>query len=587
MIRWSYVATRVFVLALIVGIAWALLNPVLKIGMIYSGQAAVGARVEIGSVRTLLTKSRIDIDQIAVANPNSPMKNMLEIAHASFDVETSSALKKRLVVSEGRLSGLRFHTGRADSGQLADAEEKNEKTGPSVFEKYGDLGEQWLDKSLDRMEERAEQEFVSIRLAKELEDRWPKEYDAIEQRAEDLSRRGKQLAKQVEAMADRPLDHLDKIQATLQEADRLRRDASSMKSELGRLKQQIAQDRIAIENAKQHDLDKVKQTLKFKGIDGDQLSDYLLGPELHEKISTALGWIQWTRGVVSSGESPQSVEPASRGRNVIFPCMVGVPDVLVRKLLVDGGGTVDGKEFTFDGYVKDITHQPKRHQHPATVVINSSGAIELVANAILDRRGEQPTEHFIVDIPALTQSARSLGDPGKLAVDVSPGKAQVRIDVMLRDEAVAGTINFQQDNVKVTPQLKQAYSKEILAANADSAFDSIQSIRATVKIGGTVKKPKLKLRSNLGPQLAAGMNAMLKSELAAREKQLEQKADAEIDRQIAKVEQKLVAKHGEVLKKLELGDREIGMLKSHIASRIGAPSDVLDKGKDLLNLFRR
>ncbi len=97
----------------------------------------------------------------------------------------------------------------------------------------------------------------------------------------------------------------------------------------------------------------------------------------------------------------------------------------------------------------------------------------------------------------------------------------------------------------------------------------------------------MRLQSNLGPQLADGMNAILRNEIAAREKQLAEKADAEIDRQMAKFEQKLVKRHGDILKKLELGDSELAMLKNEIASRVGAPSEVLDKGKELLKLFRR
>ena len=173
--------------------------------------------------------------------------------------------------------------------------------------------------------------------------------------------------------------------------------------------------------------------------------------------------------MVGSGESKQP-QPSSRGRDVIFPCMVRSPDVLIRKLLVDGGGTVDGEEFQFSGLIGDITHQPTRHDHPTSVEIKADGAIQLIAKAILDRRGKSPTEHFVIDIPALTQSARTLGDSEKLAVSISPGKAKVRIDLKLQGDDVAGLIDIHQDNVTVTPQLKLAYSKEILASNADSAF---------------------------------------------------------------------------------------------------------------------
>ena len=585
MIRWSYVVTRILIVALMLGLLWAAMNPVLRLTLIHSGQAATGAKVDIASVQTLLTRSRLGVNGISVADPDSPMSNLVEIGNASFDLETGSVLRRRLVVSEGRLSGIQFHTNRSASGQL-EAKEPEQPKGPGLFDKYGDLGNDWLEDSVDRLEQQVEEEFVSVRLAKELEQRWPQEYDRIESQTEDLSRRGKQLVRQVEAMSDKPLDHLDKIQPTLQEADRLRRDGLALKTKLATLKQQVALDREAIRNAKDRDLQKVRQKLDFKKLDGAELSEYLLGPDVYQKVSTALEWIQWSRSAVSTNQ-PKVVEPASRGRNVIFPSMVRSPDLLIRKLLVDGSGTADGQEFAFSGIIGDITHQPRRHNKPTTVKIESNGAVQLTANATLDRRGDQPTERFVVDIPSLTQSARTLGDAEKLAVSISPGKAKIHVDLKLRGDAIAGTIDFRQDNVAVTPQLKQAYSKEILAADADKAFDAISTIHAVVQVGGQVKKPALRLQSNLGPQLADGMNAILHNEIAAREKQLTEKADAEIDRQMARFEQKLVQRHGDVLKKLELGDSELAMLKNEIASRVGAPSEVLDKGKELLKLFRR
>lgn len=586
MIRWSYVASRVAVTALILGVIWAMMNPLLRLGLIYTGQSATGARLDIASVRTLLTRSRIDVADIQVADPDSPMSNLAQIGHASFDVETSSVLKKRLVIREGRLSNIQFHTERENSGQIKQTEqEKSSK--PGALDRFGRMGDEWFDASVDRLEQKIEEEFVSVRLARELEDRWPQEYDRLEQESEALSVRGKRLVDEVEAMSERPLGHLDRIQQTLQEADRLRRDGLRLKTKLTQLKQQMAKDRVAIREAKEHDVRKIRQTFNFKELDASQLSEYLLGPEIHQKVSTALGWVQWSRQMMSPSDPAEATNAEDRGRDVIFPCMVNAPDLLIRKLIVDGRGTVDGKAFRFDGVVGDLTHQPRRHEQPTTFTVRTDGAIQLIAKAVLDRRGSQPTEHIVIDIPALSQAARTLGDADKLAVSVSPGKAQVRVDLKLRGDDVAGVVDFRQNDVKVTPQLKQAYSKEILAANADSAFDTIDRIHATVRLGGKIKQPSIQLQSNLGPQLAAGMNAAIQTELEARERQLTAQADAEVQRRLARFEERLMQRHGDVLKKLELGDKELSMIKHDIASRIGAPADVMDKGKELLKIFRR
>jgi hypothetical protein len=90
----------------------------------------------------------------------------------------------------------------------------------------------------------------------------------------------------------------------------------------------------------------------------------------------------------------------------------------------------------------------------------------------------------------------------------------------------------------------------------------------------------------LGPQLAEALNRAFRTELAARERQLQTKTDQLINEQLAQAEQKLIQRHADVLKKLDLGDRELAMIKTQIATRLGTSSNVLERGKKLFDRFR-
>ncbi|MCA9200513.1 MAG: TIGR03545 family protein, partial [Planctomycetales bacterium] len=476
-IRWSYVASRLPILALILLAMWLSLNPGLRWLLIYSGQSAIGAKVEIGSLHTNLSSSRVELTDVAVADPRRPMSNLFEIDSAEFDLETSAALRKRLVIHEGRLSGVQLHTQRTTSGQLEKTEEEETSNEPGMSDKIGQMGEEWVNSTLDKLETDVESELHSIRLAKELKERWPNDYKAVERQADDLKDRGEQLADVIEQLSKKPLDHLDKIEPTMVQLDRIRQDGLRLKNDLQRIRQQVQQDKLAIEQAKRHDEQYIKEKLRLENLDGQSLTEYLIGPELHERLTTTLGWIRWVRAMTSTEtEAQKQAESQPRGENILFPGMLIQPDVLIKTLIVDGTGTIDEQPFTFLANIHDITHQSKKHDQPITINLKAQGSAEMYAKAILDRRGDVPTEQVLIEIPALVQQAKTLGNPEKLAVNVGRGKAHIRANLTFEDENVVGRIEFRQANVQMEPSLPEAERKQVLLTDLKPALQHVSSL---------------------------------------------------------------------------------------------------------------
>ena len=75
-----------------------LTNPLLKWAMVRGGTQALGAKVEIGVLRSLLHRTAFQLHGVQVADPRSPMQNLFEVQQATFDLDTSQLLRRRLVV---------------------------------------------------------------------------------------------------------------------------------------------------------------------------------------------------------------------------------------------------------------------------------------------------------------------------------------------------------------------------------------------------------------------------------------------------------------------------------------------------------
>jgi uncharacterized protein (TIGR03545 family) len=157
MIRWSYALPRLVVLVaamLAIGLG---LDPLLRWSLVSLGQQITSAKVEIGSLKTSLGQSEICLRDVQVADPDEPMKNLVEAREIRLALETGPLMRRKFIVHEGRVSGLRFGTDRQTSGALERSPRRGgPRHGKSAHPAGSDLAEladAWLDALAGRLED--------------------------------------------------------------------------------------------------------------------------------------------------------------------------------------------------------------------------------------------------------------------------------------------------------------------------------------------------------------------------------------------------------------------------------------------------
>jgi uncharacterized protein (TIGR03545 family) len=266
----------------------------------------------------------------------------------------------------------------------------------------------------------------------------------------------------------------------------------------------------------------------------------------------------------------------------LFPGIPSTADVLVRTLRISGKGSASGQPFTFEGAIHDLTHQPRRHDVPATIQFHTDGAIRLIAQGTLDRRQPQAVDRWTVEIPAWQQNGELLGDARKLAVKLAPGTARIHADFTIHDRTLSGTVTVDQDHLTLEPSLDSRYAKIVSPASVQAAVSGVQQLHAELHVSGELRKPHCRLSSNLGPELASGLRQAVQQELAARQQQLLDRAHQQVAGQLDRLQQDLVAQHGDILRRLEIGDEQLDQLKSQLTARLGSPAELISRGKKLL-----
>lgn len=544
--RWGYILPRLILILLIVlfseyGAAW-----LIKQAAISSGQSAVGARVEIASAEASIFKTQLALRDIKIANPGKPMQNLVEASSVELDFDSDGLLRKKAVVSRGAIRGLRFGTERTESGQLPDAPAPEESETPAwVAEATGAAGERakaWLDNLGHRFSADVKQQFESVRVARELREKWPNKYDELAAAADRLQADADLLKAQIKEARANPLRNAQFLQSLPQRIDSLKQQLTMLTAEAQSLPDQIQADRQRVQLARRQDEKLIRESLAMENIDSAELSNYLLGEEVAGPMRQLIGWLRWARQMMPA-KTEHAAPVASRGVDVLFAGLRPRPDLLVRSLDLSGTAQVAGMPVELAGTLTDFTTQPLIHGKPAELAINTSGALPIQLRATIDRTGDQARDTLLADCRGVAIPATKLGGDGWFALAVQPSDASVSVSLSLVGDALSGDLQFVQTQVRAVPSIAHSASSKLPVKPLEQALKATLSrlpkIATQVDLSGTLDQPSWKLRSNLGPAVAEAMQVALRRTVDAQTDQLLAASQAEVNEQLAKFEQEL------------------------------------------------
>jgi len=560
LVRWRYVLPRAVAAAVVVLAVRYGLDPLLHWALVASGEAALGAKVEIAELTTSLRDGEVVVRKFAAANPAKPMRNLLEAAELHLVVDAGQLLRKRVVVHEGFIRGIRFDSPRSVSGALGGSPiDVEADSGPSMFDPLAtaaaDGAAAWFESLEGRVAEDLEARLATPRLARELQDRWPRQYEALRARADGLRRQVRQVESEFREAKKNPLRSAMQIEQLQQQLVATQADLKATLAEINALPAQAKSDRAAIDAARKQDEQFLKDAVRVAQVDGDQLTQYLLGDEAHGYLQQTVYWIQTVRRYIP--QRTMAKPTRARGVDILFGAR-RQPRMLIERVDFAASATLDGQQLDLTGEMTDAASEPQWHDRPLRLRLASTGAVAATLVAELDRRGDLPHDSLVLDCPKLAMPVRALGQPGRMAVNLTAGDASVHADLRLDGDQLAGVIELRQSSrlEAATGVMRDDRIGQLL----NESIAEVDRVEAKVNLAGTLQRPKLKIESNLGPQLAAGVNGAVKRYVADRKDRLLAKVNRGVDEQLAKLEAKRQSAQRELLAQLGDDQKLMGQL---------------------------
>jgi uncharacterized protein (TIGR03545 family) len=523
----------------VVGVVFAL-EPIAKFMIEHEGSKQVGAQVDVDSVNISFYPTHVTLNGLTVANPQEPMRNLLQSEKVSADLDAKALFKMQVIADQVLLSGLQMYTERSTPGTLdgsmPPAKDESASAMPSIS---------LPDPSALLAEEKAtiQAEVTDIQNGfSEIEARWkiksekvPEQvqFDQYKQRWDEL--KDKNVIERIAGAKELR----DDIKAELRQFDNLKEDLSTDSATVNSLSSRAAN--LPAEQS--------KRMMSKYGLDqgSEGMLRFLLGDEVNALVQRGLSLYQETIGkIASKEEAAPSSEPATE-----LPV-----NILIRKILIDGYQVIGGEKLAYSGEINDVTDKQDYWNKPITMALR--GGMEqqsqLVIDGIFDQRNDTVKSVFNMALKQLALSGVSLSQSPELPLQLEKGIADIAANFSIDGDNLKGSVAGLVNQAKLL--VAQTATNNKTATLLATALEDVSKLVMDLSVNGTVNEPAIKLKSNLDRILGDVLGAELKSQLGDVQEKLKTKLSADYGPQIAKFQDKqnLLGQYQDLL-----GDREAAL----------------------------
>ena len=121
-VRWWGIVVFILIILLTLGVWYLLADRIITNNIEKTGEFIVGAKVDVGKVNLTLIPLGISLNDLKVADPNSPMQNLIDVDNIHFHLDGKYLFERKVIINDMVVDGLKFNTKRKKSGEIKGAE---------------------------------------------------------------------------------------------------------------------------------------------------------------------------------------------------------------------------------------------------------------------------------------------------------------------------------------------------------------------------------------------------------------------------------------------------------------------------------
>jgi uncharacterized protein (TIGR03545 family) len=577
--RWKGLIVFIAVVVVIV-VAWVFLaDGMLRRTIEIVGTRAVGAQVDLARADLTLFPAGLSLEGLAVTDPDAPTQNAVEIAAMKMDLEAGYLIRRKVVINDLIVEGLRFNTARRHPGEVLKSAEK--KKSGSKKEVNPDAGpEKTMEKlcgefslpSLSQPDVNAilsKESLKSVALAADLETKlnaarssWEKELKQLpsektlrgyQKKIEKLTKGGGSLGALLGAVGD-----AQKLQEDIEkDLKRLKRARKTLTRDYKTYKKQV--DNLAKAPAK--DINRLMKKYSLSPAGLANLSQMIFGDQLCGWVKTAANWYRKLEPYLARApkqkEGPSEAQQPLRGkgRNIRFAETPPMPDFLIRHLKLNAA--LDIGNLT--GRVENITPDQHILGRPMTFAILGREMQRIKAldlDGALDHvRPGDPENKARMTVKGLTFQDLALVQDPSFPLTLKRAVSNLNLRLNTAGDSIDGVLKVNFRAARFITDSGDAPGD--IAGALGSALGGIRRFSLSADIAGTLSDYTVDVSSDLDKVLESAISNLVKAEAAKLKSALKKQISAQLKGPLAQSRAGLADLGGintDLAKRLDFGD---------------------------------
>lgn len=586
-IRLKGLAAFVIIIA-VFGIFWFLFADGIVKNLIQKyGSRAVGAKVELKAADLSLFPMGLKLDQLQVTDPDSPMKNAVEIRQISFGLEPLNLLRRKVIIKEMIVDGIQLGTSRKTSGAMksrkmprkaAEVGEagKEAKGGPLAVK--GPCGAISLPSfqvpdvhKILQMEQLHSLALLDP-LRKDIQGEKAKWQDTLaklpdKKKFDDYRARLDKLKSAKQGGISGLLGSASELSILQKD---IRRDLEAIKTAQKEFGNEMASFKARLAEAKTaplKDVARLKEKYSLSSAGLKHLSRTLLGSRLCRLVQKGVAWYRKLEPMVERARKKEKghevIKPVrGKGVDVRFKEYEPLPDFLVRtakaRIMLQAGD--------ISGLIRNITPDQDVLGRPLTYTFTGT---KLKGLQSIDLHGT--LDHVVPasakDTANLTLKGYQvkdlmLSDSKAFPLRLDHALADLKMDALLKGNSIKATLTSGFDSVKLSGESGEKESP--IKAALLSSLTGISRFHVNADIHGKLTDYTIGLTSDLDRAFADAAGRAVKEQAADFEKKLKKAVMAKVEGPLQSTGKEMGGLNAigqELTGRLNMGNSLLGNLK--------------------------
>jgi uncharacterized protein (TIGR03545 family) len=535
-------------------------------GLEQTATALVGALVELESADVRPSEGSVRLSGLQVTNPNAPMKNLFEAEVIIADVMVEPLLQKKVIVEQLVVTGVRFDTDRATSGEIENPDPAartllGEVDAWAESVEIPELSLEGLGGAVVRTEAIDPDSLATVQYAQGLVDQADALRSDWETRLQTLDPRPR--IDSIEAVVERleafqpTIFNALQVPGLLEDGRRSLDDLTGLQGEVAAFENTVrtglsglSLNEEMIQQLRAQDLAYGRSLLNVPSLDAPTISPALFGSTALSWLKPALYWAQQAERFLPPGLDPRNRPGPARARaeGTTYDFREGAeyPDFLLQQgelgMILAGTGAMAG---AYTAQLRGLSSAPALVGVPMEITVGREDGVEGPAGmslaAVLDDTSGAVRDSLSVmmtgfDLPSLEINAfggtLDLGQGENAFSLVRDGD---RIEARMRwvsesvswadlaGDAISGGADASggaDTGVVGAGQLSEIGSEAWARDLVRRTLSGMARVELEMGLSGSLTAPSLDVASNLGDELAASLRREVGREIEAAEAQV-------------------------------------------------------------------